>query len=47
VSRNSNGKIIRIKPEYEDLKRLAEKTSKPLRELSELAIVKAREVFSE
>jgi hypothetical protein len=46
VSRNSNGVIIRIKPEYEDLKRLAEKTNKPLRELSELATVKAREAFS-
>jgi hypothetical protein len=46
VSKNSNGEIIRIKPEYEDLKRLAEKTNKPLRELSELAISKAKEIFS-
>ena len=47
VSKNSNGEIIRIKPEYDDLKRLAEKTNKPLRELSELAISKAKEVFSQ
>ena len=39
--------IIRIKPEYDDLKRLAEKTNKPLRELSELAISRAKEVFSQ
>ena len=45
VSKNSNGEIVRIKPEYDDLKRLAEKTNKPLRELSELVISKAKEVF--
>jgi uncharacterized protein (DUF111 family) len=47
VSKNSNGETIRIKPEYDDLKRLAEKTNKPLRELSELAISKAKEIFSQ
>ena len=46
VSKNSNGEIVRIKPEYDDLKRLSEKTKKPLRELSELALVKAREVLA-
>jgi uncharacterized protein (DUF111 family) len=45
VSKNSRGEIIRVKPEYEDLKRLAEKTGKPLRELSELAVLRAREVL--
>ena len=45
VSKNSRGEIIRVKPEYDDLKRLAEKTGKPLRQLSELAILKMREVF--
>jgi len=45
VSKNSRGEIIRVKPEYDDLKRLAEKTGKPLRQLSELAILKVREVF--
>src|SRR5208283_1727349 len=45
VSKNSNGEIIRIKPEYDDLKRLAEKTNKSLRELSELAISRAKEIL--
>jgi len=47
VSKNGNGEIIRIKPEYDDVKRLADKTNKPLRELSELAISKAKEIFSQ
>ena len=47
IAKDSNGSIIRIKPEYEDLKKLAEKTKKPLRELSEMAVSKAREVFIE
>jgi pyridinium-3,5-bisthiocarboxylic acid mononucleotide nickel chelatase len=43
VVKDVKGEIIRIKPEFEDLKRLAEKTKKPLRELSELAIAKMQE----
>jgi pyridinium-3,5-bisthiocarboxylic acid mononucleotide nickel chelatase len=43
IARNSRGAIVRIKPEYEDLKRIAEKTRKPLRELSETATARARE----
>ena len=43
VSKNSQGEIIRIKPEFEDLKRLAEKTRKPLREISDLAVSKTQE----
>ncbi|MCW4029732.1 MAG: nickel pincer cofactor biosynthesis protein LarC [Candidatus Bathyarchaeota archaeon] len=45
VAKNAQGRIIRIKPEYEDLKRLAEKTGKPLRELMELAVAKMKEKF--
>jgi uncharacterized protein (DUF111 family) len=45
VAKNPNGEIIHIKPEYADLKQLAEKTNKPLRELSEIAVAKAREVL--
>jgi uncharacterized protein (TIGR00299 family) protein len=45
VSKNAAGEIIRVKPEYEDLKRLAEKTKKPLRELLDLAVSKAQEAF--
>ena len=44
VSKNSNGEIIRAKPEFEDLKRLAEKTKKPLREISDLAVSKTYEL---
>jgi pyridinium-3,5-bisthiocarboxylic acid mononucleotide nickel chelatase len=43
VSKNSNGEIIRVKPEFEDLKRLAEKTKKPLREISDLVVSKTQE----
>jgi uncharacterized protein (TIGR00299 family) protein len=46
VSKNSKGEIIRIKPEYNDLKNLAEKTKRPLRELSEMALSAAREYFN-
>ncbi|MDR2700623.1 MAG: nickel pincer cofactor biosynthesis protein LarC [Nitrososphaerota archaeon] len=45
ISKNSQGKVIRLKPEFEDLKCLAEKTGLPLRELSELATAKARDVL--
>ncbi|MCL2358326.1 nickel pincer cofactor biosynthesis protein LarC [Candidatus Bathycorpusculum sp.] len=38
ISKNAQGEIIRIKPEYEDLKRLAEKTKQPLRELLDLTV---------
>jgi uncharacterized protein (DUF111 family) len=43
VSKNASGEIIRIKPEYEDLKRIAEKTKRPLRELLDLAVSAAQE----
>jgi len=45
VAKNHNGEIIRIKPEYEDLKRLAEKTKKPLRELLDLVVSATQEQF--
>ena len=45
IAKNLNGEIIHIKPEYDDLKRLAEETKKPLRELSETVISRAREVL--
>jgi uncharacterized protein (DUF111 family) len=34
-----------VKPEYDDLKRLSEKTNRPLREIAEMTVSKAREVF--
>ena len=45
VSKNAQGKVIRIKPEFDDLKQLAEKTGKPLRELLDLAVSKTQELF--
>ena len=44
-SKNIQGEIIRLKPEFDDLKRLAEKTGLPLRVLSELIISKAQEIL--
>jgi uncharacterized protein (TIGR00299 family) protein len=45
ISKNRQGKIVRLKPEFEDLKRLAEKTGLPLRELSDLVTAKARDTL--
>jgi hypothetical protein len=45
IAKDADGNIIRIKPEYEDLKRLSEKTKKPLRELLEIVVSRAREVL--
>jgi uncharacterized protein (TIGR00299 family) protein len=45
VARDGNGEIIRIKPEYEDVKRLSDKMGKPLREINEIALMRAREVL--
>lgn len=47
VSKNTKGEIVRIKPEYEDLKRLAEKTKLPLRVLLDQAVSKAQEMYPE
>jgi uncharacterized protein (TIGR00299 family) protein len=45
VAKDRKGKIIRIKPEYDDVKKLADKTGKPLREIIELVTMRAREVL--
>ncbi len=45
VAKDRNGRIIHIKPEYEDVKKIADRTGKPLREIIELATTKAREVL--
>lgn len=45
VAKNGGGEIVRVKAEYEDLKKLAEKTKKPLRELSELVTVRTHETL--
>ncbi|MFQ6086809.1 MAG: nickel pincer cofactor biosynthesis protein LarC [Candidatus Bathyarchaeia archaeon] len=45
VARNRKGKIVQIKPEYEEVKSLAEKTGKPLREIMDTVKTKARKVL--
>ena len=45
VATDRKGKVIRFKPEYEDVKLLSDKTGKPMREISEIAAMRAREVF--
>lgn len=45
VSKDNQGRIVRVKPEFEDLKKLAEKTGLPVRELSETAVANARKVL--
>jgi hypothetical protein len=45
VAKDSRGEIVHIKPEYDDIKRVAEKTNKPLREIMELVKMKAKEVL--
>jgi uncharacterized protein (DUF111 family) len=45
VAKSVNGEILSIKPEFEDLKNLARMTKKPLREVSDIVLVRAREEF--
>jgi uncharacterized protein (TIGR00299 family) protein len=45
VAKDSSGEIVQIKPEYNDVKRIADKNNKPLREITELVKMKAREVL--
>jgi uncharacterized protein (TIGR00299 family) protein len=47
VAKDKNGKIVRIKPEFEDVKRLAKKTKKTVRELMDLIMAKAQKVLLE
>jgi uncharacterized protein (DUF111 family) len=42
VAKDGKGKIIRIKPEYEDVKKIADKTGKPLREILDLVMMRAK-----
>jgi uncharacterized protein (TIGR00299 family) protein len=42
VARDRHGRVVKAKPEYEDVKKLAEKTSRPLREIMSLAEYEAQ-----
>ncbi len=46
VAKDNNGKIVRIKPEFEDVKRLANKTKKTARQISDLIALKAQSVLT-
>ena len=45
VSMNSEGRVIQIKPEYEDVKRLADKTGESLRGIMDRVIEKAKQTL--
>ena len=47
VARDSSGEIIQLKPEYDQVKKLAERTAKPLREIMDIVKKKARESLVE
>ncbi|MCW4017715.1 MAG: nickel pincer cofactor biosynthesis protein LarC [Candidatus Bathyarchaeota archaeon] len=45
ATKDNKGRVFHIKPEYEDLKRVAEATKMPLREVSEIVMTKARDIL--
>jgi uncharacterized protein (DUF111 family) len=45
VARGMDSRIIRIKAEFDDIKRLAEQTGKPLRKIEELVTRKAEDIL--
>jgi len=42
VARDADGRVVRVKPEYEDLKALAHELGKPLREVADMVLELAR-----
>ncbi|MEM3072580.1 MAG: nickel pincer cofactor biosynthesis protein LarC [Candidatus Bathyarchaeia archaeon] len=47
VARNRHGRIVKVKPEYEDVKKLAKKTGKPLREIMSITENEAWKMLKE
>lgn len=45
VAKDRKGEIVQMKPEYDEVQRLANKTGKPLREIEELVKMEARKVL--
>ena len=45
VSKDMKGYVVQIKPEYEDVREIAEKTSWPLRRVSEIIEAQARKLL--
>ncbi|MDG6223205.1 MAG: nickel pincer cofactor biosynthesis protein LarC [Candidatus Bathyarchaeota archaeon] len=46
VAKDTNGEILRVKPEFEDVKRISKKTKKPAREIAELIRLRAQKVLT-
>ena len=47
VARDLKGRIIQIKPEYDDVKKIAERSNKPLRRIMELVKMRAKKFIEE
>lgn len=47
IARDLRGEIIQVKPEYDDVKRIADKSNKPLRKIMELIKMKANKSIEE
>lgn len=47
VARRTEGSIVRVKPEYDDVKRFADSTGKPFREVEAMARKRALEVLAD
>jgi len=45
VSKDMKGSVVQIKPEYEDVREIAEKTGRPLRRVSEIIEAQARKLL--
>jgi uncharacterized protein (TIGR00299 family) protein len=44
VAKDHNGTVVNVKPEFEDVKRIANKLNKPLRQVNELILLQTKEV---
>jgi len=45
VARDGKDNIVQLKPEYDDVKKIADKTSKPLRKVMKIVERKARKIL--
>jgi uncharacterized protein (DUF111 family) len=47
VARDAHGAILQVKPEYDDVKRIADKLGKPMRDIQRLATRRAEEALGD
>jgi uncharacterized protein (TIGR00299 family) protein len=45
VAKDRHGRMVHVKPEYEDVKRIADAAKVPFREVADIVMAKAREVY--